>query len=896
MKKTLMIVIMAMGLLLPVPAQTVIEGVVLDAAGKAAAGYVTVTPKGSTTILGYTNLDGNGRYRLEFTSEADSVKVTASGLAIGREVRMAKNRSQTLDFKVRDRALQLKEVTVKADKIRQSGDTLNYLVGAYQQQGDRTIGDVLKRMPGIEVSESGGIKFNGKQISKFYVEDMDLLQGRYGLATNNINASDVSTVQIERNHQPIKALQGKTLTDDIAVNLKLKNSAKGTLAVNTLLGGGAQEGGGESIGDNPLWKAELVGMYFSGRRQNMTLYKGGDTGEDFSSELTSHYGSTSLLLYPFCPVRAIMPSGSGLPQRRTFDNRSHVFSTNHLEKPGKDTEIGLNIAYYNDRVRREETSTSTLFISDDSRLVTDETMTSETKTDNLSFSARYCRNAPNGFLANVLSFDGKWNTDEVGSVLSSGRTGTDAETYGDERVRQRFRRPEYSVSNTVNLVRNFGKKTLDLHLSLGYGQIPGTLSVGVDSLLQGTQAAYGQDITSHHVAGDFHTKYDYRTGAFTLQYRLMANASLHGVKTDLEGFQAPADTDIDSPTQNDLWYNTYEVTLGQQYKLTLSPWRLTLDCPLTLYSQTLDDRLRDERNSYTHFLVTPLFSVDYELMDWGGSASVWYAKTVGDPGGIYNGFIMNNYRSFQRSYVDQLSETDRIGASAKISYSNALSALFFHVNAGYTRTKDNQTYGYSYQGSTSVVQAIDQGTTTDSYSIGANVSKGFEWLQCTVRAFGGYSRTEKELLVQQQLYPFHSQTISAGGGLTVTPLPWLNLVLTGGYNWSRSKTDNGQDARAQVIRSTTQRVKLNAYLTKKLTLTATAEDNYNNLTETDRHCWFGDLQAEYKLKRVDLGLQLNNVFNQRQYTRVSYSGLDIYSTTSQLRSRHFLATIRFKLL
>jgi hypothetical protein len=51
-------------------------------------------------------------------------------------------------------------------------------------------------MPGIEVSESGAIKFNGKAIKKFYVEDMDLLQGRYGLATNNINASDVATVQV----------------------------------------------------------------------------------------------------------------------------------------------------------------------------------------------------------------------------------------------------------------------------------------------------------------------------------------------------------------------------------------------------------------------------------------------------------------------------------------------------------------------------------------------------------------------------------------------------------------------------------------------------------------------------------------------------------------------------
>ena len=89
---------------------------------------------------------------------------------------------------------------------------------------------------------------------------------------------------------------------------------------------------------------------------------------------------------------------------------------------------------------------------------------------------------------------------------------------------------------------------------------------------------------------------------------------------------------------------------------------------------------------------------------------------------------------------------------------------------------------------------------------------------------------------------------------------------------------------------------MSIYPTKKLTLTLSAEDNYNNLTATNRHAWFGDATAKLKLKRTDLELQLNNLFDQRQYTRVNYSSLDIYSQTSQLRPRNIIATIRFKLL
>ena len=54
--------------------------------------------------------------------------------------------------------------------------------------------------------------------------------------------------------------------------------------------------------------------------------------------------------------------------------------------------------------------------------------------------------------------------------------------------------------------------------------------------------------------------------------------------------------------------------------------------------------------------------------------------------------------------------------------------------------------------------------------------------------------------------------------------------------------------------------------------------------------------AKLKLKHIDLELQLNNLFDQRQYTRVNYSGLDIYTNTSQLRPRNIIGTIRFKLL
>ena len=203
---------------------------------------------------------------------------------------------------------------------------------------------------------------------------------------------------------------------------------------------------------------------------------------------------------------------------------------------------------------------------------------------------------------------------------------------------------------------------------------------------------------------------------------------------------------------------------------------------------------------------------------------------------------------------------------------------------------------FFYRGATSVIQAIDQNTTSDSYNIGFDGSKGFDWMQTTVRAFAGYGYSQSKRLISKELYPFHSRTVSIGAGDTITPLPWVNVVLTSGYARNVSATDGDHQNMAQTVRTATQRLSFNFYVTRQITLNASVEDNYNNLTATNRHAWFGDVSAKYKLKRIDLELQANNLFNQKQYTRVNYNGLDIYTQTSQLRPRHILGTIRFKLL
>jgi len=61
-------------------------------------------------------------------------------------------------------------------------------------------------MPRIEVLDDGKILYQGKPINKYYIEGLDLPEGKYNLAIKNLPHKEVTKVQVLENHQPIKVL------------------------------------------------------------------------------------------------------------------------------------------------------------------------------------------------------------------------------------------------------------------------------------------------------------------------------------------------------------------------------------------------------------------------------------------------------------------------------------------------------------------------------------------------------------------------------------------------------------------------------------------------------------------------------------------------------------------
>ena len=106
------------------------------------------------TILGSTFTAANGSFRLNVNSGCDSLILKASSMEISPTAITIPNRSGVYDIIVEERVIGLREVVVKAKKIYAQGDTLNYNVASFLSQSDQSVADVLRKMPGITVSEA----------------------------------------------------------------------------------------------------------------------------------------------------------------------------------------------------------------------------------------------------------------------------------------------------------------------------------------------------------------------------------------------------------------------------------------------------------------------------------------------------------------------------------------------------------------------------------------------------------------------------------------------------------------------------------------------------------------------------------------------------------------------
>lgn len=805
----------------------------------------------------------DGSYTVSFKAPVDSVCINVSGLNITPTSVICENKSQHRNIIVDEKAQEIDEVVVRAPKIYSKGDTISYYVASFQSKNDISIGQVLKRLPGITVSEAGQISYKGQPIKNFYIEGLDLMKGRYGIATNNIDPNSISTIEVLESHQDIKALKDLKPEERASINLKLKSGVKGVFNLIATAGGGYE--------DRLLWDNELIATYFQRNSQLLATYKGNNSGRDFETELHSFddfdYSRTSTI------SDIVIPGTPGINKKYYYFNQSYSATYNHVFRVGKNGELGINAAYLNDQDERSNQSVTTTLLPDGSKNVVDERFNGILHRNIANGNITYMQNTERNYIKEQLKFD--WLSTDGHSNI-----------YAGEDIAQENNVENYRLHNLFHLTSRTGSdKGVEFLSKINLEKRPHNLSVAPnlfpDIIMseQMFQSAERRNISTENRL-DFLSAIVW--GNLQIHPTIFFDYSHNGLTSNLDTYR------------NDLRLTSINTGVGIIANYRIKRFYADLYVTGNYRYFNLNNKDRDIETYKHRFVVEPHLTLKYDIdgtNELRFNASLSHSNPAIES--LYNQYILTSYRQLSVYENNELYQSQVQNYTLSYDYKNIVSMLFFGVDAGWTHNRPDVLYGSYYDGISERITSMKTDEKMDMLSAKLRASKGFDWKRLKIGAECSYSYYDSPILLQNEIVRYHGNSLNAKLDVSLTPFQWLSFSYDGSYYQSQTRMKTGEDM--PLLRTVSNNASLEFYLPYDITLGASASHYYNNLNNDDASFLLGEANIKYTYKRWSFTLSCDNIFNKKSYVYSTSNGLTENTSIYHIRPRSILFKIRCRI-
>jgi hypothetical protein len=860
-------------------AQVIIEGKLTDKSGSPVGGAtITILLSNTKKIVAYDISDDDGNYSITFNPPDKIIDLSIRSMGYSKISRSISNKSQVLNFELTEEQVELKEIVLKSTKIQKKGDTLNYSVKSFKKDQDRTIADVLKRMPGIEVLSDGKISYLGKPINKFYIEGLDLLGGKYNLASQNLPHADVSKIQILENHQPIKILDSLVFSDKAALNIKLKN--KNVYTGQLELGSGISP---------ILWQANLTPMIFTKKQQLLASYQSNNLGENVAGQLKTltiedlyDRSESNSEKKDWLSVQELaVPS---FPEKRWLDNNTHVATANYLRKLKSDYEIRLNVSYLNDYIQQQG-STNTLFFTQSDTITLLEQKNNQLYNNSVEANLTLDKNSDKNHFKNSLKYKGFWDG-QRGSI-----------TLNNSPLVQNLDNNYFSLSNKLKAIFPIGKQLITLNSFITVNQTPQTLNVSPGQFIDLLNDGNAYDEVLQQV--DLNSFYMNNSVGFIKSYKRFSFLMNSGFKFEKQNLRSDIFTSdrglLGQEFSNDLDWNRFNLYFQFQTQYKDDDWRVQLVTPLTLHSYEVEDSSIQEGQALDRITFEPKLLINYELSSyWRVSTSANFSNQFGTIDQLFYGYILQNYRNIQRIETE-LPQTLSRTLSGGLSYRNHLKSIFWSISYYNSLRTNNLLYTNQILDNGAItLQAVEQDNDRLSDNLSTRLSKYFNKIYTNFTLNGSYGNQDFQQLLNNELTNIRNVNWTFGGKVDTDFSDKLALEYEA--NWVVSRNELQSEAN-QSITQQTHKLNLNIYPKSNQYLGIKNDYVRNNIFSENISFLFTDIVYRYtwEKQKIDFELQWNNIFNNTNYRTITISEFSYVETNFRLRPSQIFFKIRFSL-
>jgi hypothetical protein len=870
-------------------AQT-IKGTVTDSTGKAVPYANAKLMTGGNLILAFAACDNKGVYTLTIPADADkkALRVEISSVGYKKQSKPVDSFTVPYNFTLSSTTNQLDAVTVKNKNPRLSvrGDTLNYNVSDFSSPQDRVIGDVIKRLPGVEVDANGKIKYNGKAISSLNIGGDNLLDDKYNIATSTIPNGVVDKVQIMENYQPVKMLRDKVVSDDVALNLTIKKDAAMQMVGQGNMGGGLPG----------KYDGNINAMMFKDKYKAINYLKGNNTGNEVQNDLISHNLSGYLSrLDNDKPGNQLSLGAAGnpnLPANRYLFNQSALVNLNNLVNLKKEVQIKGNVSYLYDRQLQNYFKVQETYLPNDTIRYT-EVQDNRRRPDLIHAQATLNINRSNYYLNNTLLTDyqhyGSYSALTTNAMASAQNMSNNSLDFSNEFNLMKTTKAGqvYEAYSYINRLTNPERRVLLPGAGYEYQQL----------FNQGQP--YAQLVQTVNIPTWFTNNYlsfkrpgskitqSYRAG-FSLQSQSL-NSALTTVNTN--GTELLA---TNSSANNLDWFKS-KVYSSVGFDMPGDKLKLAVNLPLSLQHITYSDRLYALDKSLTRFYFDPQFSVKYNTNpEQFISASYNYRNSIGDITQAYRGDILTSYRSLNANNAD-LTERKTQTAGIGYNYRKAMKMFFWGVNGTYSHVSQNNITSRVLTDNFNRSVVLPFVNNVDSWSVGGSMSKYVYLLHTTFS--GGYTWSNNKLnqFLNGVLLPYSTiaNSITAGAETKITDQLNFSYKLYATRTNSRSSVANSSTS---AITQLQHQAAIYYNPLSNLFLKLSGDHYYTGQSLRDNLNYsFADFSARYKLnkQKVDLELNVLNMLDTKAYSAPYLTANAFTNSIYQLPGRMMTMKVSF---
>ena len=276
MKKSILMMLLLLVSIASFAQERLVSGAIIDRDTKDPVEQVTVQllKTDSTYVTGaisnekglfHLNAPENGKYLLKITSVG--YKPTVKRVVIEQDKNLALG-----NVVVGADAIMLKGavVTAMAQKVTLKEDTFVYNSAAYRTPEGSVVEELVKRLPGAEVSDDGTIKINGKEVKKILVDGKEFMTGDTKTALKNLPTSIIDKIKAYDEKSDLSKVTGIDDGEEQTVlDFNVKKGMNKGLMSNIDLG----------IGNKDRYSARGMGGYFNSNNRFLLFGNANNTSD-----------------------------------------------------------------------------------------------------------------------------------------------------------------------------------------------------------------------------------------------------------------------------------------------------------------------------------------------------------------------------------------------------------------------------------------------------------------------------------------------------------------------------------------------------------------------------------------------------------------------------------------